>query len=225
MAKNNSLKNFTTVVTDQQLQGRGQVDNKWISDPFKNLTFSTFISFKSLLCLHQKYLNFAVSVAIFTVLNELKIPNLKIKWPNDIMSANQKLCGILTENIIRGSYVCASIVGIGLNVNQDQFPDALSKATSIKNSIGKEIALDFILEKLIGALQSSIQLLEANSLNELEQLFLKNLYKKDIATMFKDKEGIMFMGIIRGVSASGKLQVEVEDETLQEFGLKEIYFI
>jgi len=222
LAQNSVLENFTVVTTNKQTKGRGQQANSWVSEPHKNLTTSVFINDFDLNIQHQKYLNFAISLAVFEVLLEQEIPKPSIKWPNDIMSANQKICGILIENNIRSQKIYSSIVGIGLNVNQTEFPEFLKNVTSLKKIKGINFNLDDLLLKLIEKIKEKMELLVSKKYEELENDYLKVLYKKNIPTMFKNSKDVLFMGIILGISASGNLLVELEDETIKEFGIKEI---
>lgn len=225
MGQNSALENLTVVVTDEQQKGRGQVENKWISEPFKNLTFSVFTNNFELEIKDQKFLNFAISLAIFNTLSNHKTPNLSIKWPNDILSANKKICGILIENNIKGSKITSSIIGIGLNVNQEKFLDSLKKATSLKNCTNSEFDLDALLIEIIDNLKKTIHLLSLKKYVQLETDYLNVLYKKNIPSMFKDRNDVLFMGKIIGVSLYGNLQVELDNETIKEFGIKEISFV
>jgi len=222
MAQNSALENFTVVTTKEQTKGRGQQSNSWISEPHKNLTISVFIKDFDLEIHQQKYLNFAISLAIFDVLLEEEIPKPSIKWPNDILSAKNKICGILIENNIRNHKIYATILGIGLNVNQTEFPDFLKNVTSLKKIKDIDFNLDALLLRLIEKIKEKIQLLVSKKYEELENDYLKVLYKKNIPTMFKDSKDVLFMGIISGISNSGNLLVELEDETVKEFGIKEI---
>ncbi|MGB0879926.1 MAG: biotin--[acetyl-CoA-carboxylase] ligase [Polaribacter sp.] len=219
------LENYTIVTTENQFAGRGQQQNSWYSEPNKNLTMSVFIAFENLFIKHQKYLNFAVSLAIYKTLLAYRIPKLSIKWPNDILSANKKLCGILIENVIKNKKIQSSIIGIGINVHQEKFPHHLSNAISIKNCIQKEIDLAILLEEIIIKLKEKIELLTAHQFDVLQQQYLDVLYKKNIPSMFKDTENVMFMGIIKNISSDGKLQVALEDSSIKEFGVKEISFV
>ena len=146
LAQNSTLENYTTVVAKQQKNGRGQQENKWLSKPFKNLTFSIYLKFSDLKITDKKQLNFAISLAIFEVLFNKKTPKLSIKWPNDILSANKKICGILIENSIKGHFIKNAVVGIGINVNQEHFSDTIKNVTSLKNETNKEFNLDELLE-------------------------------------------------------------------------------
>lgn len=222
LSKNSSLENFTVVVAKEQTKGRGQQANAWASEPHKNLTTSVFIKDFNLNISHQKYLNFAISLAIFDLLSTKQIKHLAIKWPNDIMSANKKICGILVENNIRSNKINSTLVGIGLNVNQVIFPDFLKNVASLKAITNKDYDIDLLLFELIEKLKERIHLLRLKKYNQLEDDYLKVLYKKNIPTMFKDSKDVLFLGKIIGISSSGKLQIEIEDETIREFGIKEV---
>ena len=222
MASSSTLENFTVVVTENQIKGRGQQGSTWESEEGKNLIFSVFVTFNALNILDKKYLNYAVSLAVFEVLQQENIPRIAIKWPNDILSANKKIGGILIENSLKGSKISSAVIGIGLNVNQTRFSSTLEKASSLKLTSNRTFNLAQLLEDMVVSLQSKIVLLNTKDFSSLETSYLKVLYKKNIPTMFKDRKGVLFMGIIRGISMDGKLQVALEDETLREFGIKEI---
>lgn len=224
MAKKSNLENYTIVVTKSQTKGRGQRENSWISEPNKNLTFSVFIKDFELLVLNQKYLNFAVCLAVFDVIKKHLNTNIFIKWPNDIMSANQKICGILIENKIADAKINQTILGIGLNVNQDIFPMQFKNISSLKKITGKLYDLDQLLNEIISVLKKRTQALTTDKFLKLEQEYLNVLYKKNIPSMFKTADNVLFMGKIVGVSKTGKLKIELENKTIKKFQIKEISF-
>lgn len=225
MAQDSVLENYTVVATENQLKGKGQQGSIWSSKPFKNLTFSVFVRFDELQISKHKYLNFAVSLAVFEVLKKHKIPNIFIKWPNDILSGNKKLCGILIENNLKGEFITSTIIGIGLNVNQIEFSNSLKKVTSLKFLTDNSFNLDILLKEIVISLQLKMKQLNNQNYTVLESDYSKVLYKKNTPIMFKNSKGILFMGIIRGISFDGKLQIELEDESIVEFGIKEISFV
>lgn len=222
LAQNSTIENYTVVITDRQTRGRGQMSNNWISEPHKNLTISIFINDIDLRIFNQKYLNFAISLAIFDVLFSVQIKALSIKWPNDIMAANNKICGILIENTIKNNKIDSSIIGIGLNVNQIKFPDYLTNVTSLKKITNKDYNLENILLKLVTKIKQRIKLLNLENYQILENDYLNVLYKKNKPTMFKDIKNSLFIGKISGISDQGNLLVELEDGKIKEFGIKEI---
>lgn len=222
LSTTSALENGTVAVTQKQTKGRGQQDSQWISEPYKNLTFSTFILLNDVKIDHRRYLNFAISIAIYTVLLNKKIPKLSIKWPNDILSANKKICGILIENTFFGDRIKSTIVGIGLNVNQEIFPNSLPNVTSLKLETSIESDLDVLLNEILIEFQHKIKLLESKDFHLLEKQYLEVLYKKNIPTMFKNSKDEIFMGIISGISDDGNLQIQLEDDSILEFGIKEV---
>lgn len=217
---------FTVVVTSSQTLGRGQMNTKWESEAGKNLTFSVFIKLEKLHIEAQTYLNFAIAVSLFEALSKYELPKLAVKWPNDILSDRKKICGILIENSLKGFYIESSVVGIGVNVNQDYFTEALPNAVSIKNIINEELDLDTVLKSIIENLKKNIVLLKEKKFSLLEEKYLQVLYKKNVPSMFKNTQNVIFMGKIIGVNTSnGKLQIAFEDETISEFDLKEVSFL
>jgi BirA family biotin operon repressor/biotin-[acetyl-CoA-carboxylase] ligase len=225
MVANSAVENFTVVVTDSQSQGRGQQGSSWVSEPFKNLIFSVFVLFKDFSIVDKKYLNFAVSLAIFDAIKEESIPAVSIKWPNDILSGSKKICGVLIENSLKGSKISSSIIGIGLNVNQTSFPLYLTKASSLKLIRKENFDLEQLLKRIVAKLKAKVEMLNTKDFKTLELDYLNVLHKKNIPTMFKDSQDVLFMGIICGISQEGKLQISLEDESIQEFGIKEVSFL
>lgn len=222
LSVSSALENFTVVVTQKQTKGRGQQKNEWLSEPYKNLTFSVFTCLKDVKITNRKYLNFAISLAIYKVLLNRKTPKLSIKWPNDLMSANKKICGILIENTFLGDQIKSTIIGIGLNVNQEIFPKSLRNVTSLKLTTLEEIDLDVLLHEILVELKTNIKSLESKDFHLLENAYLNVLYKKNIPTMFKTSKDEIFMGIISGISDQGNLQIQLEDDSIKEFGIKEV---
>lgn len=221
LERKNAQENYTTVVADIQTKGRGQMHTEWTSEPYKNLTFSTLINFKKLKTSQSAYLSFAISLAVYDVLASYNIPDLQIKWPNDILSGNQKICGILVESTISKDHIVNAIAGIGLNVNQKNFNGEL-RATSMLQLLKKEINLESLLKQLLEKIKSYIQHINKGELHILKQHYLTHLYKVNIPMAFRDAQGEVFMGIIRDVTDQGLLVLELEDESLKEFDLKEV---
>jgi BirA family biotin operon repressor/biotin-[acetyl-CoA-carboxylase] ligase len=225
LAQNSSLDSYTVVATKDQTSGRGQMNNYWESEPHKNLTFSVFTTLESLQIKHQAYLNFAVSLAIYDSLKSLSVPNLCIKWPNDIMSANQKICGILIETTFAQQRIKNTIIGIGLNVNQENFSNKLINPSSLKLILKKDFDLEQLLCSIVDRIKIKISAIEKGKFNETHEEYHTALYKKGIPTTFIDtKTSLFFMGIIVGVSKFGNLQIQLEDDSIIEYGIKEISF-
>lgn len=217
------LENFTVVTAENQTKGRGQMGAVWNSEKSKNLIMSVFV--KDLLVGVEAIYNFniATTLTLIQVLKTFNIPNLSIKWPNDIMSANSKIAGILIENSFKSDGTISSVIGIGLNVNQTDFenlPKASSMAVVVNSTFDKDELVVLIVERLkvnLGLVASNPQYLW----NE----YFKLLFKKGIPMPFKTETEKAFMGIIQGVTQKGKLVVLLEDDTFAEYDVKEIQML
>ncbi len=219
-----SIQNYTVVTAKTQTNGKGQMGAKWVSESGKNLIVSVLV--KNVLTNIDEIfdLNVAIALSIINVLECQNIPKLSIKWPNDIMSGNKKIAGILIENIIKSDNSIYSIIGIGLNVNQTNFDD-LPNASSIKNIMYKDFDKEIILNKIIKSIQKNILELENNNQTQLWTLYNDKLFKKGNIMAFKNNTDLKFMGIIQQVSRNGKLQLLTENDILQEYDIKEILMI
>lgn len=212
------------IVAEDQINGRGQMGSVWQSERSKNLTFSMYKQFDDFDVKRQFYLSKVVSIAIKEVLDEFAIPEIKIKWPNDILSANQKICGILIENILQGNKIKGSIIGVGLNVNQMVFSE-LPNATSMKIVSNKDFDLDLLLNKLIQKIAQKSALIQKSQFYEIDNEYLNCLYRINQLSVFENNKSQKFNGIIRGVSEEGKLLIETEEQKVLPFGLKELKLI
>lgn len=222
LAQERTLEDYTTVLAHEQLNGKGQMGATWHSEKGKNLTFSVLKHQKDFLVQDQFRLTMMVSLALFDALQSLQIPDLQIKWPNDILSGKNKISGILIENILSGHCIKTSVIGIGLNVNQTQFGD-LPQVSSLKIIKKKTYNLEEVLDVIITKLKYNFIAHAHQNFSDLKKAYLKVLFRKDKPSTFKNlTNSQLFTGIIRGVSEEGKLLVEVEDFVMKAYDLKEI---
>jgi BirA family biotin operon repressor/biotin-[acetyl-CoA-carboxylase] ligase len=212
---------FTIVVANEQLNGRGQMGTQWESEAGKNLTFSVLKYFDNFRIQDQFLLNIITSLAVYNTLKKLFVPNLSIKWPNDILSGNFKICGILVENNLKNDKIQSSVIGIGLNVNQLEFGN-LKTASSLKKIKGRSFNLDEVLSSLVLNLKTFFEEIEFKKANELREHYETLLFRKDKPSTFKDSDSNLITGYIRGISTEGKLVVELEDFVLKQFKFKEL---
>jgi len=219
-----TLENFTTVVTENQTQGKGQRGNVWKSQSGKNLTFSVLYKNNAYFENSVFDINVAVCVSIIEVLEKIKIPKLHIKWSNDILSDGKKIAGILIENTISWQQSVLSVIGIGLNVNQTNFT-GFPQASSLKNIIQKELDKDKIMLEIVKRFQENISFVSDGNSQIIWNKYHNFLFKKEIPSVFELPNNTKFMGIIKQVLKNGKLQVMLEDDSIKEFGLKEIRLI
>ncbi len=214
------IENFTVVVAEHQTAGKGQMGAKWHVEPGKNLTLSILIKDVLTDIQHIFNLNVAVAISIVQGLKELNVPSLSIKWPNDILAGNKKIGGILIENTIKQTGGIHSIIGIGLNVNQTGF-EGLPKASSLAVATGHVFDKEQVMLAILKALKPNIAMVSHKTVHALWETYHGLLFKKNIPAAF-EKDGNCFMGVIQGVTNTGNLRVLLENDTIAEYGLKEI---
>ena len=235
LRKIDSLDNLSVVAAVYQTAGRGQRGNVWKSGKGKNLTFSVILKFqlpdmetgsasglfRPLPAAEQFAISEAVTLALCSFLGKYGI-DARIKWPNDIYVGNGKISGMLVENSLSGSYVRASVAGIGLNVNQSSFPADLPNPVSMTGITGLEYDISRMLEDY-----------------RYEQM----MYRIGEETLFADISGReaflpansvmsgqeggnpLFKGRILGISGTGLLRILLPDGCVREAGFKEIAFV
>jgi BirA family biotin operon repressor/biotin-[acetyl-CoA-carboxylase] ligase len=212
----------TVVVTDSQTAGRGQRGNVWVAAPFKNLTFTLICTPKHLGPTNQIYLAMAVSLGVADWLNGLlAAERVNIKWPNDILVDEYKVCGILIENHLTGNQIAHSIVGIGININQVSFEFPF--AGSVKMFTGREHDLADCLEGVLEQIESRYLMLRNNDYELIRANYLENFYWLGEQHIFSSGDR-RFSGVITGVDQVGNLEIEI-DGNKKSFGFKEVAFI
>lgn len=224
LAVEKELESYTVVSANYQSAGRGQMGANWHSEIGKNLTFSLLIKFETFEIAHQFYLSMAVSLGLLAAIRFHISSPLFVKWPNDILADKDKLAGILIENIVSGNVIKQTVIGIGLNVNQEQFPSTIGKVTSLKKIKGNSFDTDSLLETIVISIQNFVDFIERKEFQKLKELYLKSLYKFQKPAMFEDDKGLIFLGKIVNICEDGKLEVELENEKTRKFNLKEIKF-
>ena len=224
LASNNAVEDYTVVVAKHQTQGRGQMGTRWQVEEGKNLTCSVLMHMKGFVLDDSFYISMITSLSIVKTLQGLGIPKLHVKWPNDILAEDKKVCGILIENIIKSTTIDSSVIGFGLNVNQTQFED-LPNASSLKIITGKLYNLDEILLHIVTHMKHYFNVYKNGNLEEIKTAYEALLFRKDKPSTFKTQNGDLFPGFIKGVDALGHLQVLLEDDILKTFEMKEIQLL
>lgn len=222
LSRTKSLPEGTLVQAFDQVNGRGQQGNSWESSPHKNLTFSLLLHPKFLNVQHQFDLSKVISIAIVEYLQSL-CQQVRIKWPNDIYVGKQKIAGILIENSLEGIQLRQSIVGVGLNVNQEDFSSALSFVTSICKESGVRHDLNAILSGLCQKMEKWYMKLR-NGSKDIDETYQGLLFQKNVPALYEDDNG-RFMAKIIEVNEKGQLVLEDEQEEKRTYNFKEVRFL
>jgi len=209
------------VITDFQTAGRGQRGAAWESTRGLNLTFSVCLQPDFLLVDEQFYLSMAFSLGIKDFLSSYT-EDVSIKWPNDLYVGNKKCCGILIENAIAGLALKKSIVGIGLNINQQTFENP--KATSLAEITQTTYDLKELLPALLTQLEKYYVQLKNGKKDQIRHGYIQAMYGFGQERKFRDASG-EFTGIIEGISNSGMLIINKTNSHRTEYAMKEIQWL
>jgi BirA family biotin operon repressor/biotin-[acetyl-CoA-carboxylase] ligase len=213
----------TVIMAESQYAGRGQQQNRWHSEDGKNLTFSVLLKPAFLPLAQQFDLTRAISLGIINALTPLLGDQLKIKWPNDIYYADGKLGGILIENLVQGGQIKNSVVGIGLNINQEVFPLDVPNAVSLRQILRRDYDLKILLSDICKNIEVSYLNLKAGKFDLVRKSYLERLYWLNERKMFKAK-GLAFEGTIENVKDNGLLMLN-NGSGASEYNQKEIEFL
>ena len=220
----------------EQTAGRGQRGNSWFSEPGKNLTFSIVLRLGTtgqpfLPASDTPWLNYLTATVVARFLSEAGVA-CKIKWPNDIYvgdrSDARKICGILIENRLEGKMLSAVVIGVGINVNQREFPQ-LVHVTSLSRCTGKEYDLEHCLDRLCALFEEAWPLLgDAAGRGRLFDAYSRQLFRKGEAAVYHDLlRDVVYTGVIEGVGPDGRLCVRDVDAggQLRHYAFKEISYV
>ncbi|MHA4893750.1 biotin--[acetyl-CoA-carboxylase] ligase [Pedobacter sp. PWIIR3] len=223
LSKSEPLAEGTVIMADDQFAGRGQQGNTWLSEPGKNLTFSIYLKPASLNANDQFLLNKAVSIGIWNALQQFVDQGLSIKWPNDIYVFDQKIGGVLIENTLIGNAIKSSIIGIGINVNQQNFSNnGLVRASSLSEILQQDVDRITLLQRICHAIEVQYLRLRSGGIAEQHKEYLRKLYRFAQPSLYKHNEQL-FEGMITNVTNGGQLVLISEDGELR-FSFKEIEF-
>ena len=216
-------KELVCIYTFNQTMGKGQRGRNWESEPYKNLcvSFYKLLSNKASKDIFFK-LNMIVSLKMIRILKKYSIPKLSIKWPNDILSENKKIAGILIETSLKNGRLNDFIIGIGLNVNQTDFHDLLN-ASSLKNIMEKEFDLNKLIKDFIKEFSDFNLKLDSVSLEDLKVDYLKNLYGTNSFLKYQYK-GSEILGKIVDVKSSECIKIMVNN-IVSTYNLKDLKLI
>ena len=217
------VKEGTVFLAYNQKTGRGQMNNSWESEAGKNLTFSLVLKPVFLDILNQFMLSKIVTLGIYSVLKNYT-DGIKIKWPNDIYAGDRKLGGILIENSIMSGKIINSVIGIGLNINQEKFESNAPNPVSLKQLTGENHELKSLLDSVISEIDKFYLKLRKGYFAEINELFLKNMYRFQEMHRYQSNKK-EFCGRITGVNEIGQLMISEEDGTIRQFHFKEVEFI
>ena len=206
------------VLADYQTAGRGCGTNTWESERGKNLTFSLLIYPTEVPANRQFAISEWVSVALCETLEQYIYNKVEIKWPNDIYVEGKKIAGILIENTLKGDHIKESIIGIGLNVNQQEFLSNAPNPVSLCQLLGHEVDREALLMRFL----QRKPLVSPEGTDSFS--YRNRLYRKGQLATYQDQNG-RFKATIMDVEPDGRLVMVDEEGRERRYAFKEVQFV
>lgn len=212
-------------MADFQTNGAGQFGSAWQSESGANLLVSVLLRPSFLLAGDQFMISRVTALAVLLLLRDQGL-QAAVKWPNDILLGDRKVCGILIQNALAGSRIRHSVVGIGINVNQVDFPADLPAAGSMAQAAGRTFDREELLMHLFHHLENLWLRLRAGEERQVAEEYHQALYRLGSPAGYLEPGGEPFAAVLEGVTREGLLQLRpVGQEAPRTFDLKSISFL
>lgn len=208
---------------DFQTAGKGQAGNSWESAAGANLLFSVWLETRQFPVMEQFLLSEVVAVSIVDVLRRY-LPDVELKWPNDIYVGNKKLGGILIETTIQKGVMTNAVVGVGLNVNQQEFLSDAPNPISMSQLLHHELDRESLLAELVAAMAIAVHDFTIEQSCEWQTRYASLLFWREGMHRFVDKNG-EFRAKIAKVLPNGQLILETDAHETRSYFLKEVRFL
>ena len=221
LIQNKAITSGTGIFTYEQTAGKGRRGKSWVTAKGQNILLSIVCEMKWQPVSDQFSLSAAVAVACREFISEKINGDVCIKWPNDLFITDSKAAGILIENVIKGTLWQWSVIGVGVNVNQEKFEEIDVKVTSLKKESGKEFDILKSAKQLQKIILRRIEDLKAGKSSQILEEYNQHLYGRNKLVKLK-KGNIVFETRIQSVSSSGQLLTK--DVLERQFNFDEVIF-
>ena len=219
---------YEVAVADFQTAGRGQKGNTWESEQGKNLLFSILAHPKGIKVQEQFYISEAIALAVSDAVIAAAGPEyaagFSVKWSNDIYYKDFKMAGILIENTLQGSSILDTVVGVGLDVNQEVFVSDAPNPISLKNITGRDCDRDALLDDIIARFIGYMELDTPSQRAGVDELYRSRLYRRQGYYKFRDENGV-FEACIEGIRPDGCLMLQTRSGEHRTYEFKQVQFV
>lgn len=209
--------------TDYQTGGRGQMGNSWESEARKNLTFS-LVLYPNVISAREQFLISQITALSVKKTLDSYVDDIRIKWPNDIYWRDKKICGMLIENDLSGSTIYCSIIGIGININQEVFHSKAPNPVSLIQIAGKKHHREEVLDKFLSNFYAYYLLLLQEKTDEIRAAYRASLYRGDDYHLFHDAGGD-FEAMIADIEPTGHLLLRLRNDEVRRYAFKEVSYV
>ena len=219
---------YEVAVADFQTAGRGQKGNTWESEQGKNLLFSILAHPKGIKVQEQFYISEAIALAVSDAVMAAAGPeyaaDFSVKWSNDIYYKDFKMAGILIENSLQGSSILDTVVGVGLDVNQEVFVSDAPNPISLKNITGRDYDRDALLDDIIARFIGYLEPDTPSQRADVDELYRSRLYRRQGFYKFRDEKGV-FEACIEGIRPDGCLMLQTRSGEHRTYEFKQVQFV
>ena len=198
------LPDLYAVYADFQTAGRGAGTNRWHSSRGRNILTSIYFD-TGLYAADQFVFNLWFATATRRFLAKY-VPEVLIKWPNDMYVRDRKLAGDLTEHSVSGGRLDFTVAGIGIDVNEEEYN------------------VDVLMDEYLAVLNECRPLLSTEHETALRDEYLSHLYRRDVPHPYLIG-GQRVTGIIRDIDRFGRLVLELPDGSREAYGFKEVAYV
>lgn len=206
----------TLVVADYQTWGKGRLGGNWESKRGKNLTFTIRASFnarkkesQAINFFFSYYLLASVEAYVRQLPGDFEVPDFELKWPNDLLSKQKKLAGLLIESCGQNDF----IVGIGVNVNQKKFmAEYNERTTSLSKLTGATINRQELLIRIIQEFDKNLYLLQNKQFDEVYKLWLSRCKMVGRRIDFKSSNYEIKDAEVIGILKDGGILIRIQEK-------------
>ncbi|HMQ47862.1 MAG TPA: biotin--[acetyl-CoA-carboxylase] ligase [Saprospiraceae bacterium] len=200
----------TVISATLQTAGRGQIGSRWLANAGENITMSIILYPTFLMARRQFLLSQFCALAIRDMIAQHVDAAVSIKWPNDIYVHHRKIAGILIQNTLSGQFIQNSVFGMGININQVDFPAELPNATSLAQCTGSVYDLKTVRDQCLACFEQRYLQLKQQKIDLIQSDYLKHLHFLGENTRFENAAGLIFSGTITGTDESGQLLIDTK---------------
>lgn len=220
LSRHETLPEGSLVIADFQTRGKGQPGNSWESERGKNLIFSILL-YPDFLPANRQFLISQIAALSVKETLDTYTDGVSVKWPNDIYRKNKKICGMLIENDLSGQNLYCSVIGIGININQQLFRSNAPNPVSLYQITGKEQDREEVLKRFLRIFSNYYLTLLQEKEDEIRAAYMKALFRNDGFYPYRDEQGD-FEARIHAIEPTGHLLLQLHDGSIRRYAFKEV---
>ena len=213
----NNIADGSVIISEKQTDARGRSGKAWespLGGVWLSIVLNPHVDYSKL-----PLITLATGVAVAKTLEKIGVENPEIKWPNDIIINDKKVCGILTEAVTKFNIIENVIIGVGIDANLDieQFPNELKEGTTtLKNELGRKGNENLLIKLFLEEFEEISELFDHDGFEEILKEWRKRSYSIGKIVEVREPFNKTYDAYVLGISREGALVVEKIDGTLEK---------